>query len=86
MRIKIIPCRRFAKQSLFRQLLKIGSELWEVFKAYLSGDKEHLKEELADLATSCITTLDCQLGMTDEEIEQLFDGVNEKNRARGYHD
>jgi len=85
MRIKIIPCRRFANNSLPKQLLKIASELWEVFKAYLSGDKEHLKEELADVVVACITTLKCQLGVRDNDIKALFNRVTEKNRARGYH-
>ncbi len=48
---------------------------------YVGEDNE--AEELADIITCCITRLEI-LGYDEEERQELYKAVNEKNRKRGY--
>lgn len=86
MKIKIVPCSKFSDVGEEKQLLKIVSELAEVIKASESGNITECAYECADLASAAVSHMRFVLGLSEKDVKDVFDSVNEKNKRRGYHD
>ena len=91
----LLPCK--FKLEPMEQHIKILSEVDEFLRAFRDefvyfGPKDnillqrekrhHTGEECCDVIVSCLTYL--HQNYTDEEVQELFKFVNEKNRKRGY--
>ena len=80
MLIDIYPCNgKFT--DIEKQLKKITEEHREVRNAYHCGDMVNMAEELADLATCCVTLL-AGIGA---DIPAVFKMVALKNKRRHYY-
>ena len=95
--IKPIPCRKFKNASTLAWIEKLAEEISEVVNeaAGLSCSRceklgevkarKRLAEEITDVITVCVSWLDA-LGYGEAARGRLQRRVNEKNKARGYHD
>ena len=88
----IIPCDKYLKNNIFKQMDHIEEEFDEVSGASMDyiiyedeKNKSHLVEELIDLQTSCETMLAILLPDKSDRILARKQ-VIEKNRVRGYYD
>ncbi len=80
------PCKKFSGATVENQLLKIANEINEAYEAHFAGDPEAVKEEVMDCMVACMTLLQVQCGMSEDDVRRLACKVNQKNAERGYHD
>lgn len=95
--IEPIPCIKFKNASAFEWIAKLAEETSEVSHEvvalvntrYEKQDetevRERLAEELTDVITVCVSWL-YALGYDEVARGEVQRRVNEKNKARGYHD
>ena len=79
------PCLFYAQSSVWRQILHILQEVWEVAKELARGDYERAGEELADVQVACETLLYIIGYQSESERERIRAEVDRKNALRGYH-
>ena len=80
------PCKKFSGATVEKQLLKIANEINEAYEAHFNSDPEGVKEEVVDCMVACMTLLQVQCGMSEDDVRRLACKVNQKNAERGYHD
>ena len=79
------PCLFYAQSSVWRQILHILQEVWEVTKELARGDYERAGEELADVQVACETLLYIIGYQSESERNRIRNQVDRKNALRGYH-
>ena len=84
--IDIHPCYKFRTVGSDKQLLQIASEFSEVVKAVESGNPTESAYECADLVIATVGYMRFVLGLSETEIADIFQLMNEKNKSRGYLD
>ena len=84
--IDIHPCQKFQSVGSDKQLLQIASEFSEVVKAVESGNATESAYECADLVIATVGYMRFVLGLSETEIADIFQLMNEKNKIRGYLD
>jgi hypothetical protein len=88
---KIIPCVKFRNADLSEWIAKLAEETAEVvieakdYDARRVDNDCFLAEELTDVITVCTSWLEV-LGYGEKERAAIQAFINEKNRARGYHE
>ena len=80
----ICPCYKFRTVGSDKQLLQIASEFSEVVKAVESGNPTESAYECADLVIATVGYMRFVLGLSETEIADIFQLMNEKNKSRGY--
>ena len=84
--INIRPCLKFKDVSWSEQYIKTFSEMGELAKELLDGDRTKAGYEAMDAITTLVNLMYNQLGFTEEEIAEIARSTNQKNHNRGYLD
>lgn len=79
------PPIKFVTNSIPKQILHIASELWEVVKAGLHGDWQHMCVELYDVIHSCETLIRILVIRKGIQPMQAKLKAQDKNDKRGYY-
>ena len=82
--INIRPCLKFKDVSWSEQYIKTFSEMGELAKELLDGDRTKAGYEAMDAITTLVNLMYNQLGFTEEEIAEIARSTNQKNHNRGY--